>query len=107
MKTEIGIAKLFYDYDGVFIRGEFKPTLVSLVSAKDMSFMEHIDCTTIESKMQGQATNIFASWFEKVNQIELVDLTKQKFETEFVGECLKHTNGNIASCSLKFFLIDL
>ena len=104
---EIGIATIFYNEDGSFLSGKFEPKLTSLVDAKAMSFMDKIDCDTEEDRIKNQATNIFASWFEQMNKIELIDLTQYKIDSVITGECLRYTNGNIARISLLFKIVKL
>lgn len=99
---EIGIATLNYDTTGNFIGGKFEPTMTVPVDKNLMDSFSGATCKDGEEAIKQQATNIFASWFQAMNEIELADQEKYEIGTEIVGECEKYEDGTIKSCTIKF-----
>lgn len=99
---EIGIATLSYTQSGEFINATFKPTMVISVDDNLMKNFEAIDCNKGEQKVKEQAQNVFASWFQAMNDIELADREQYEITTNHAGQTKYWGNGKIKEVSIKF-----
>lgn len=105
---EIGIATLHYDKKGHYNGGGFEPTMQIEISQGLMSELtgvcidgEDKIAEHVNQKIRDQADMVFATWFQKMNEIELADRSQYEIGTE-VTHCSKYPNGKIRSVKLRF-----
>lgn len=101
--TEIGIATLEYDDKGNFIAGSFTP-IGTQILPKEMAEFGEVSCESGEEKIKEQACNVFAAWFQKMNDIELADREEYKIESDLAQPSEFYPSGGIKKCYIKFTL---
>lgn len=99
---EIGTAILNYNPKGEFINASFKPSMEITLDQEGMKAFETVVNNQDEKIVKEQACNVFAAWFQKINEIELADQLKYMIDGEFAGPCEKYEDGKIKSCTIKF-----
>lgn len=104
---EIGVAILHYNEDGSFKTAEFKPTIIVKIDSKMMDELFNIETQKGEDIVKEQANNVFATWFQRMNDIELADREKYKIVTELVAPCERYDSGIISKCSIKFIFKEI
>ena len=76
LRINIGIATIVLDVNGVIIEAMFDP-MVKVKDCKDLvSALQQIDKTEGKDLMEQQAELVVATWFNKLDAIEIADRTK-------------------------------
>lgn len=104
--TEIGISTIGYDEQGDANYALFTPLMGLSEEGDDLHKFVDIKSDNDETKMKAQAESIFATWFEKFNQIELADRQKYVIGSDIVS-CEKYPNGNVKKIQFKFIFKEL
>ena len=98
---KIGIATIEYDRVGSVTKGTFDPDkdfgnvdikqLLSIKASKDVDVVKR------------NAETVLASWFSKINEVELADRDQYEVASE-VLDCKKYVDGKVKKCSIQFYL---
>lgn len=100
---EIGVATLNYSVDGEFETAQFSPTMKVDVSSELMQeLIDSVDCKNEDEVVKNQAFGVFASWFQKMNEIELADRAQYEVAAELVAPCERWENGQVKQCQIRF-----
>lgn len=119
-KQEIGIVTMNYNDEGEVTMASFKPTMSITIDKNLFERFSKIGDTGKRIKKESPSVHyeedsemlrenaelVFASWFNKTNEIELADREKYKIISETI-RCSKHFNGRIAECNIRFSLAEL
>ncbi len=104
---EIGIVTLYYNEDGSFKTADFIPTMQITVTSELMNELFNVETQKGEDVVKEQANNVFATWFQRMNEIELADREKYEIATELAAPCERYDNGVISKCSMRFVFKNL
>lgn len=97
---KIGVATIEYNGKGAVVRANFQPIKKFEVDLSQLKGNED------EKTVRDNAELIMASWFSKVNEIELADRDKFKIESK-VLDCRKWPDGTIKKCWIEFYLKEI
>lgn len=104
MKTqEIGIATITYDNGGRVIKEltNFVPTLkISITDELNKQFAQ-IRSEKDEINLKKNSDIVLATWFSKMNEIELADRDKFEIKSEII-KCEKYANERIKQCVIRY-----
>lgn len=105
--TKIGIARIEYNEDGTVKSAIFEPTMKVEAKADTLSpFLSIEDGNSSEEAVKEHAIIALATWFNKMNEIELADREKYTIDTEVVS-CEKYPSGSIKICQIEFHFEEL
>lgn len=102
MDQEIGIVTLYYNEDGSFKTADFRPTMKITIHSELMNELFSIETQKGEDIVKEQANSVFATWFQRMNDIELADREKYEIATEMVAPCERYENGVVSKCEMRF-----
>lgn len=104
MKTqEIGIATITYDSGGTVIREltNFVPTLkISITEELNRQFAK-VKSEKDEINLKKNSDIVLATWFSKMNEIELADRDKFQIKSEII-KCERYANQRIKQCVIRY-----
>lgn len=101
---QIGIATINYDQQGNVLEAYFNPT--PKFEKIDASQLKSVKSSKEAEVIKYNAEMILASYFSRMNEIELADRDKYEIGSEILI-CTKYDNGNVRSCSIQFFFREL
>lgn len=100
MKQEIGIATIDYSSDGTATGASFAPSM-----RVDLDKRALLQLTTIKARdpkiVEDNAGYVFASWFSRMNEIELADRDKFIVVPQTI-KCETYPNGKVKHCEIAF-----
>lgn len=96
----IGTVHLEYDELGKLIQAFFNPEIKIEADEDLLTKLSEIK-NSDEKNICEQANTLFATWFSKMNEIELADRTEYHIINELVA-CEKFDSGAIKSCAIEF-----
>lgn len=100
---EIGIATLLYNEDETPLCAHFKPTMdIKMGSREILEMADQVDCTGKDHEILNQANGVFATWFQRMNDVELADRSQYEIAAEFIKPCERWENGKIKGCNIRF-----
>lgn len=98
---EIGVSELSFDRDGKLVYGHFNPTMqIKVDNISD--FITGIDCKDEDANIINKATQVFATWFQRMNDIELADRSQFEISTQFIEPCERWDNGIVKLAKIRF-----
>lgn len=100
MSEKIGIVTIEYFENGVVRRAEFAPTLKLSVSSALADQLTNQQPNTAE-EAKNNADLVFASWFSKMNEIELADRTLYEVKGNML-ECETYADGHPKKCVFEY-----
>jgi len=109
MKTLIGSTTIQYNQEGKVNFALFLPNqyIVSEESTNGMfSQLEQLEVEPYEDKILKQAELMMATWFSKLNDIEMADREQYKVVAE-MDECHKYPNGQVSKAKVSFYFTDI
>jgi hypothetical protein len=108
MKTLIGKAEISYLQDGKVNSARFTPNHYVITPKNSSVFrqLEDLEVGPQEDKIVKQAELMMATWFSKLNDIEMADREKYKIVSE-MDECHKYPNGQPSKVSVSFYFTDI
>lgn len=102
MKTqEIGIVTLDYNEDGVATEATFNPTMKVNLDIKALLQLTAIPADKSPQHVEDNAGFVLASWFERLNEIELADRDHYRVAPKVI-KCDNYPNGRIKHCEIAF-----
>jgi hypothetical protein len=96
---KIGIVKLEYSVNGLVTAATFEPTMKIEYDGKLLNDLAAIESAG-EKKLCEQANVVFASWFAKMNEIELADRSEYHIVNKLINCTTLH--GAVKSCEIEF-----
>lgn len=100
---KIGEAKLRYNDKGEIESATFFPIAAFMVPHETLMELSN---NQDEESIKANANMVLASYFSKINDIELGDRDQVEIKTKIIN-CNKHANGLISHCTLQFTLENL
>ena len=97
---QIGIATVNYDEAGNVVSANFEPKLK--VENVDVKQLLSIKADPDVDVVKHNAEMVMASWFTKINDIELADRDDYNIVSE-VLRCERYDNDKIKTCSIAFY----
>lgn len=97
---KIGEAKLRYNAEGKIESATFFPVAAFMIPHETLMELSN---SQDEESIKTNANMVLASYFSKINDIELGDRDQVEIKTKIIN-CNKHTNGLISTCTLEFTL---
>lgn len=98
---EIGRATIQYDEQGNVTLAYFEPTMkIGLDANIATELKKLVDSTQIET-VKENADTVMASWFAKMNQIELSDREEYDIVSKVV-KCEKWDSGKVKMCVIEY-----
>lgn len=99
--TKIGTATLIFTETGEFKQGSFKPDAISIPSTLLQLDLTQVDrCENVE-QVQQKADEVFATWFSRMNEIELADREKYTIKSK-VTRCVTFPSGRPQVCEIEY-----
>lgn len=101
----IGTVTIEYNQTGQLISSLFEPTLKVEIDESLIAELKSVENSDNIEVIEHNASLILASWFNKVNHIELRDAEK----TEIAGHvdlCEKHPDGRVKKCVVSYVFKD-
>lgn len=99
----IGIVTIEYDENGRIEKARFDPSMTVEADDRLLKQLEVLEDEEEEIELQSRADLIMASWFTKINEIELADLNEWVIVSE-VALCEKYVfSGKIRKCVLNYY----
>lgn len=99
---DIGIVTLYYNEDGSFQTGDFKPEGITVNPDELLDRLAFTDGEDQDTTVR-QSQMILAMWFDRNNHIELANREHTEIVSKIL-ECEKWTNGNVHVCKIEFKL---
>lgn len=95
---QIGQAIFNFDEQGKQMSAYFKPTMKVNVN---VNLLENISTGEDSETIKRNAEVALASWFSKMNEIELADRDEYVLQSE-IEECIRYDNGKVKTCVVVF-----
>jgi hypothetical protein len=100
-EQEIGIANIKYKQDGSVFSADFTPSKVNLGGGfGPPNQLLNIKQGTAE-EIKNNAELVMASWYSKMNEIELADRNQYEIKGEII-RCDKYPDGAVMQCEVRF-----
>ena len=99
--VKIGTSKIIYNENGEVLSSVFLSEL-HLTSKDLLPKLKNIKAGKSAVKVKQQADVIIATWFSKMNEIELSDPAEYTVTSKIV-ECKNYPDGTIKKCVLEFY----
>ena len=99
--VEIGEVELFYNEDGKVTKSSFTPTMKINLDENLINQLHSIESNKNSEVIKHNAEIMLASFFSKINEIELADRDYYHIESE-VMKCDKYPTGIAKYCKIKF-----
>jgi uncharacterized protein YdeI (YjbR/CyaY-like superfamily) len=103
---EIGITTIEYNEDTTVKIAKFTPTMEVSIPDELLQKLKESGEWKDPEKLKENSDFIFASWFSKMNDIELADREVSEIVSEIIV-CEKYPNGNIKKCSMKYIFKEI
>lgn len=104
-RQEIGIADISYRQDSTVESAHFSPTIkIELNETELTDGLFGLKNKTAE-EVKNTSELVMASWFNKMNEIELADRNTHEIKGEIMY-CEEYTDKKVKRCMIKFFFIE-
>lgn len=100
-EIEIGIVDIDYSSKGEVKNASFRPTLKVKADATLKKQLLNLQSSSDSAVIKSNAELMFASWFSKINEIELADRDEYEIHSDMVT-CLRYKSGMVKKCVMKF-----
>lgn len=100
-QQEIGVTTLEYDDAGNLITSYFEPTMKVVVDETLLKAIKEVKNSEDSESIKQHAEVALASWFSKMNEIELADRDEWTISSE-VKHCEKWPNNKVKKCVIQF-----
>lgn len=101
IKTVIGIVTMEYDESGKLLNSLFEPRMNVRIDQSLMADLRKIECCDDPEILERNAQLVLASYFNRMNKIELRDLAKERIVHE-VNQIEKFDNGMIKKAVITY-----
>lgn len=103
-REKIGEVVITYTPEGVAETAAFLPTIKidSAAIAKQLLEVKIGGSAAIQSN----SDMVMATWFSRINDIELMDHSDQRLNSEII-DCLKRENGMVYYCRIAYYIEDV
>jgi len=99
-EVEIGYATVEYDENGKAKGASFNPTMKVKLGSLELKGLMSVSANNTDAFLRNAET-VFASFFNKMNEIELADRSEYQIKSEQTL-CERWPNGNVKICQVKF-----
>lgn len=98
---EIGIVKMQYGEDGDVKSASFEPKIQVSVGGELLARLHSVNSPTNSDIIKSNADMVLASFFSKINEIELADREEYEVTSEVIN-CEKYPNDTVKTCEIKY-----
>ncbi len=103
---EIGVVRISYDKHGVVTEASFNPTMKINLEPKVLLQLSAIKGSEDHEAIHSNAAMVMATWFNKMNEIELADRNKYEIVSELF-HCEKYSDGKVKECAIYFIFKEI
>ena len=103
-QKELGIAIIKYSNEGIIIETSFKPTMNIEFKGLELEKLKTDNGLFDKSDLKKATDLVMASWFSKVNSLELMDHSKCQIKSE-TKICKYYPNtSKIKVCKIRYYV---